>query len=50
MPLSTNVGLALTLFMARIRTYNVHHAATADDLAILTNPLHAGANLHGDEP
>jgi hypothetical protein len=40
----------LPLLVTRIRTDNVHHAATADDLAILTNPLDAGANLHGDEP
>jgi hypothetical protein len=42
--------LALPLLMARVVAHNVHHAPTADDLAILTNPLNAGANLHGDEP
>jgi hypothetical protein len=42
--------LTLPLLMARIIAHNVHHAATADDLAVFTNPLNAGANLHGDEP
>jgi hypothetical protein len=36
--------------MTRVSANNVHDAAAADDLAVLTNPLDAGANLHGDEP
>jgi hypothetical protein len=40
----------LTLLVTRIRTHYVHDATAADDLAVLTNPLDAGANLHGGEP
>jgi hypothetical protein len=39
--------LALTLLVTRIGTHNEHHAATADDFAVLTNALDARADFHG---
>ena len=39
-------SLTLTLFMARIGTDHEHHAATADDLTVVADPLDASADFH----
>jgi hypothetical protein len=38
---------ALALFVARVTANDVNHAAAADNLAVIANALHAGADLHG---
>jgi hypothetical protein len=43
-------ALALTLFMPRIGANHVDDALTPHDLAMFTNSLDAGANLHGTRP
>jgi hypothetical protein len=37
----------LSLFMSRVRADDEHHAAAANNLAVFTNPLYAGPDLHG---
>jgi hypothetical protein len=39
--------LALPLFVAGVAAHDVHHAAAADNLAILANTLDAGTDFHG---
>lgn len=43
-------GLALALLMTRIAAHDVDHAATADNLALVTNPFDAGTDFHGGTP
>jgi hypothetical protein len=38
--------LALALLVARVRANHVQPTVPADDLAVLTNALDAGTNLH----
>jgi hypothetical protein len=40
-------NLPLALFVARVTANDVNHAAAADNLAVIANALHAGADLHG---
>ena len=42
--------LTLTLLMARVAAHHVDDALTSHDLAMFTNSLDAGANLHGTRP
>jgi hypothetical protein len=38
--------LTLTLLMARVAAHHKNHAATANDLAVLTNAFNARADFH----
>jgi hypothetical protein len=42
-------SLSLALFVAGIAANHEHDAPAPHELAVLTNPLHAGPNLHGDQ-
>jgi hypothetical protein len=37
----------LALFMSRVAAHHEHHATAANDFAVLTNALDAGADFHG---
>jgi len=44
------VQLTLALLVARVGANHVNDALTSHDLAMFTNSLDAGANLHGTRP
>ncbi len=41
------MSLPLLLLVLRVRADHPHDAFAADDLAVLTDPLHAATNFHG---